>query len=231
MLGADGFILSDVARRAPGFGAGVEAALYCACSGPSLIVLDSDCESHSRFECGLAGDIRATVVPLGPADELAAVVAEWFATRYEGFLVAWRRRQNARLVHARRHEQLCALIMRASDRELLAACDRSGLSAAQLQLVIQSIEMMGAVPWAKLESLIRVLGSRTAVRRPARRDHRINTMALRQAGRQQNWSGREMATLLREAERELAKTGTDHRLILTTPAEWIALHERLNRAG
>lgn len=229
--GADGLILSDVAQRAPGFGAGVEAALYCGCSGPSLIVLDSACGDHSRFERGLAGDIRGEVISLGPTDALAAVVARWFATCYEDFLAAWRRRQNSRIVHARRYEQVCALIAQASDDELVTACERSGLSISQLRLVTQSVAMMGAVPWTKLESFFRILRIRRPTRRRTSPSNRIDLEALREAARQQRWSGRTTATLLHDARRELARAGTDHRLVLLSAEDWVALYERLHGTG
>jgi hypothetical protein len=228
ILGADGLLLSDVAQRAPGFGAGVEAALYCACSGPSLVVLDSACGAHSRFERGLAEDIRADIRRLGPGDELAAVVARWFASRYETFLTAWRRRQNSRIIHARRHEEVCALIARASDDLLRSASSRSALSIRQMTLLTQSVEMFGVLPWMKLESLTRELRARPRHGRRASQDTRIRMAALRQAGRLRGWSAREMAELLREAQRELTLTGAEHRLPLMTPEDWMALHERLS---
>lgn len=230
IIGSDGLLLSDVAQCAPGFGAGVEAALYCSCSGPSLVILDSGCDGHSRFERGLAEDIRADIEPLRPGDELAAVVAQWFASRYETFLAAWRRRQNSNIIHARRHHEVCVLIARASDERLANASARSALSIPQMTALTESVEMMGVIPWMKLESLTRELRIRPRNARRTNQGNEIRVEALREAAALRDWSARQMAVLLREAQRELALTGAEHRLPLMTAEDWMALHERLSSA-
>jgi hypothetical protein len=226
---ADGLVLSDVARRAPGFGAGVEAALYTAGSGPTLILLDAECAGHSRFEQGLAGEIRGDVRTLSDPEDLCPTVADWAARTFEDLQAAWRRRRNARLLNHAQHQALCVRIQRSSPSQLRLALELSGLSLDRLTEAVDSIDSMATIPWNQLETAMRVLRPVARQRRP-RRPRASNRPALLLAGKRQGWPADRIAFLERAAAQALRTAGAENRLALETPEDWIALDERLRRA-
>lgn len=229
---ADGFILTDVGQRAPGFGSGVEFLEHALRCGPRLVLADTRCDGHSRLESALAQRIGAQIEAFHDHSEIPVLVAEWMDSVYEEILAARRRRLNRRLIHEREVNGLRNRLTDASDQVVKAALRRSGMSAAQLARALRSVAAWEAIPWGQLRELQRELGSTIPKTRPRPKGPpRPSIVALNEAADRMGWSAERRDQLLHDVQRELTTAGADHRLTLLTPDDWIAAYERLHRAN
>jgi hypothetical protein len=233
---ADAYILSDIARRPPGFGGAIELLLHDAAYGPTLILIDEEGLYHSRFELGLVPDIDATVLQYRDPADMAAKLASWTFDNFDDIMAAHRRRLNDHLLYAPHLAELHELVANASNATLRAALHRSGLTGPYLRLLLDGTgaDLFSATPWHKRERLLATLrANRRHLERPTRTnrsiDRRIDLGALRIAQAKKGWSEDHRLELGRAAVRQLARAGADSRLHLLTPEAWILFDERFRR--
>jgi hypothetical protein len=225
---ADGIILSDIAHRAPGFGAAVEVMMHASTSGPRLVLMDSSCRGHSHLEYAMVERFGARLETFDDPKEIPWLVAAWIDDVYEELLATRRRRINRRLLYEAELGALRARVARVSPEILRSALRRSFMSAEQLGRNLSSVEAWQAIPSGQLRELVRELaggGPVPPVRWPD--ESRVNLAELRRAAKLKGWSAREEAQLCDSVRRELMLAGAEHRLPALTADDWIAAHGRL----
>lgn len=224
---ADGLILSDVAHRAPGFGAAVEFMMHASIGGPRLVLMDSSCRGHSHLEYAMVERLGARLEIFNNPSEIPWRVAAWIDDVYEELLATRRRRVNRRLLYEAEVGRLRLRVASVPSDILRSALRRSFMSAEQLGRSLTSVESWQAIPSGQLRELVRELAGGGPVP-PVRwgDESRLNPAELRRAATQMAWPAREAVQLYKSVQQELELAGAEHRLPALTAEDWIAAHER-----
>jgi hypothetical protein len=223
---ADGLIITDVAQRAPGFGAGVEVMLHAGHRGPRLFLLDCHCSGHSRLEEALAARLDASFEWFESPADVPELVARWVDESYEELLASRRRRINLRLAYAAAHARTAALIEKADPQLLSRSLQESGVRFAEIWQALHGVEGWLALDPSRRAKLELMLGG-LSERKPQRRAAPLSTQGLREAARKQGWGPAAQRELLLAVKAELEVAGAAHRLPAMSAEDWIEAHERL----
>jgi len=229
---ADGIILSDIAKRAPGFGAAVEVMMHASTSGPRLVLMDRACCGHSHLEYAMVERFGARLETFDEPSEIPWRVAAWIDDVYEELLATRRRRINRRLLYEAELGRLRSRVASVPSEVLRSALRRSFMSPEQLSRSLASVEAWQAIPSGQLRELVRELAGGGAVPPLHWGDEiRVDTAELHRAATQLGWPPREEARLYRIVLAELQVAGAEHRLPALTAEEWIAAYERFRRTS
>jgi hypothetical protein len=225
VLRCHGLIITDIARRTPGCGSGMEYDLAASAGIPILHLHNSSAGRACPFMNGRRHEVDVEVVAYKDERRVAPLAVKWVRRRLDSLLDVERLREDEQLLFGPLQRRLAARWNGLAHEQRLGALALARIKPALLTRALEDISVLASLPERKLARICRALNvARDDAYQPEfsgvhPSDQSVNFEALAVAASDEGWSA------------ETFKMVVDHLFDVVLPSAGQALRGRLQKPG